>query len=116
MYCSISEARHCAGTNKSFTIAEIKSMKDIVINLFGKFEIHTLNKTITEEDISSPMVIKVLTYLLLHPERCHSSRMLCDAIWSDEVIDNPGNKIKTLKYRLLSTLDDVLDHRTDILY
>ena len=111
MYCSISEARHCAGTNKSFTIAEIKSMKDIVINLFGKFEIHTLNKTITEEDISSPMVIKVLTYLLLHPERCHSSRMLCDAIWSDQVIDNPGNKIKTLKYRLLSTLDDVLDHQ-----
>lgn len=110
MYCSISEARHCEGTNKSFTVAEIKSTKDIVINLFGKFEIHTLNKIITEEDISSPLVIKVLTYLLLHPERCHSSRMLCDAIWSDEVIDNPGNKIKTLKYRLTSTLDSVLEY------
>ena len=46
VYSAISEARHTAGSNRAFTVDEIRTDKDIVINLFGSFEIHTLKSVL----------------------------------------------------------------------
>lgn len=111
VYSAISEARHTAGSNHAFTIDEIRTDKDIVINLFGSFEIHTLKSVLREDEINSPKIIRILTYLLLNPNQHCSPRRLCDAIWPDEIIDNPSSKIKSLVYRLHTLFSDVLDHK-----
>lgn len=111
VYSTISEARHTAGSNRAFTVDEIRTDKDIVINLFGSFEIHTLKSVLKEDEINSPKIIRILTYLLLNPNQHCSPRRLCDAIWPDEIIDNPSSKIKSLIYRLHTLFSDVLDHK-----
>ena len=111
VYSAISEARHTAGSNRAFTADEIRTDKDIVINLFGSFEIHTLKSVLKEDEINSPKIIRILTYLLLNPNQYCSPRRLCDAIWPDEIIDNPSSKIKSLIYRLHTLFSDVLDHK-----
>ena len=111
VYSAISEARHTAGSNRAFTVDEIRTDKDIVINLFGSFEIHTLKSVLKEDEINSPKIIRILTYLLLNPNQHCSPRRLCDAIWPDEIIDNPSSKIKSLIYRLHMLFSDVLDHK-----
>lgn len=111
VYSAISEARHTAGSNRAFTVDEIRTDKDIVINLFGSFEIHTLKSVLREDEINSPKIIRILTYLLLNPNQYCSPRRLCDAIWPDEIIDNPSSKIKSLIYRLHTLFSDVLDHK-----
>ena len=109
MHCTIAESK-CL-ENQSLSIQELKNEKEIVINLFGTFEIRTLKKVFKEEEINSPKIIRVLTYLLLHPDQNYPARKLCDAIWPDEVIDNPSSKIKSLIYRLHKTFDDVLEDK-----
>ena len=111
VYSAISESRHTAGSNRAFTTNEIRTDKDIVINLFGTFEIHTLKSVLKEDEINSPKIIRILTYLLLNPNQHCSPRRLCDAIWPDEIIDNPSSKIKSLIYRLHVLFSDVLDHK-----
>lgn len=111
VYSAISESRHTAGSNRAFTTNEIRTDKDIVINLFGTFEIHTLKSVLKEDEINSPKIIRILTYLLLNPNQHCSPRRLCDEIWPDEIIDNPSGKIKSLIYRLHTLFSDVLDHK-----
>lgn len=111
MYCSLVFVKHMSGKKKSFTIHEIKNKKDVVINLFGSLEVHTLNGVLKEEEINSPKIIRILTYLLLHPNQNYPARRLCDEIWSDEIIDNPSGKIKSLVYRLHNTFHHVLEDR-----
>lgn len=110
VYSAIGEARHTTSSNRSFTAYEIRTDKDIVINLFGSFEIYTLKSVMKEDEINSPKIIKNLTYLLLNPNKYCSPRRLCDAIWLYEIIDNPSSKIKSLIYRLHTMCSDALDY------
>lgn len=111
MYSCISAIKSVLNAQKVFTIDEIKNDNDVVINLFNTLEIHTLKNVLKEEELNSPKISKILTYLVLHPNQYHSPRRICEALWPEEVIDNPGNKIKNLVYRLHNRLGDIDEHK-----
>lgn len=111
IHSSISAIKLVLDAQKIFTVDEIKNDNDVVINLFSTLEIHTLNHVLKEEQLNSPKISKILTYLILHPNQYHSPRRLCDAIWPEEVIDNPGTKIKNLVYRLHTSFSDISEHK-----
>ena len=111
MHSCISAIKLVLNAQKVFTVEEIKNENDVVINLFSTLEIHTLNHVLKEDELNSPKISKILTYLILHPNQYHSPRRLCDAIWPEEVIDNPGNKIKNLVYRLHTSFSDISEHK-----
>lgn len=111
MYSCISAIKSVLNAQKIFTVDEMKNDNDVVINLFNTLEIHTLKNVLKEEELNSPKISKILTYLILHPNQYHSPRRICDAIWPDEVIDNPGQKIKNLIYRLHNSFSDISEHK-----
>ncbi len=111
MHSCINAIKLVLNAHKVFTVDEIKNENDVVINLFSTLEIHTLNHVLKEEELNSPKISKILTYLILHPNQYHSPRRLCDAIWPEEVIDNPGIKIKNLVYRLHTSFSDISEHK-----
>lgn len=90
---------------------EVTNNKDIVINIFRTMEIITSKDVLREEELNSPSIIRLVTYLLLNKGTSHPARLICDAIWPDEIIDNPSKKVKALVYRLNLQLKDMLSDR-----
>ena len=74
-------------------------------------EIITSKDVLREEELNSPSIIRLVTYLLLNKGTSHPARLICDAIWPDEIIDNPSKKVKALVYRLNLQLKDMLSDR-----
>ena len=90
---------------------EITNNKDIVINIFRTMEIITSKDVLREEELNSPSIIRLVTYLFLNKGKSHPARLIYDAIWTDEIIDNPSKKVKALVYRLNLALKDMLSDR-----
>lgn len=109
MYSTLNELNQ-AEKDKPFN-TEITNNKDIVINIFRTMEIITSKDVLREEELNSPSIIRLVTYLLLNKGTSHPARLICDAIWPDEIIDNPSKKVKALVYRLNLQLKDMLSDR-----
>lgn len=108
---SINEKRLMDSTKMSLTPEVIKKDTDIVINLLGNLEIITSKGVLTEQDIKSPRVCRMLVYLLLHPKRAASPYAISTAIWPDEDPDNAGKNMKSLVYRFQQCFGLISDYR-----
>lgn len=98
---AINEQKLIQSARMNFLPDTIEKDTDIVIHLFGNFEIYTFQGVQRETDLKSPKICKLLAYMLLNPKESIPTRELVEAVWGDESIDwdNPGNKLKTLIYR-----------------
>lgn len=108
---SVNEKRLMDSTKMSLTPEVIKSDTDIVINLLGDLEIITSKGVLTEEEIKSPRMCRMLVYLLLHPKRAASPYAISSAIWPDEDPDNAGKNMKSLVYRFQRCFSLISDYR-----
>ena len=80
---------------------------DIVINLFGGFEINTNIGSIDFTDLSSLQCSRFLLYLLKNRSRTIPVREIADVLWPDQLIDNPYNMVKGVAFRVRKILDDI---------
>ena len=108
---SINEKRLMDSTKLSLTPDVIKKDTDIVINLLGDLKIITSKGVLTEEDIKSPRMCRMLVYLLLHPKRAASPYTISNAIWPDEDPENAGKNMKSLVYRFQQCFGLISDYR-----
>lgn len=108
---SVNEKRLMDSTKLSLTPEVIKNDTDIVINLLGNLEIITSKGVLTEEDIKSPRMCRMLVYLLLHPKRAASPYTISNAIWPDEDPGSAGKNMKSLVYRFQQCFSLISDYR-----
>ena len=108
---TINEKKLLERSNQSFSPENIKRDTDVNINLFGQLSVYTSKGVLTEGVLNSPKLSRLLGYLVLHRERAVPPRMIVDALWPEEEIENPGNKIKALAFRLQSAFSIISDYR-----
>ena len=66
---------------------DIQHENEIIINVFGTFEIHTSCGVLTQDTIKSPIMCRLLLYLLLHKGSPQSPQIIADALWPDSTKD-----------------------------
>ena len=80
---------------------------EIIINLFGGFEIHTSAGSLDLGDYSSLQCSKFLLYLIKNRNRTIPVREIADVLWPDQLIDNPYNMVKGVAFRVRKILDSI---------
>lgn len=108
---TINEKKLLERSNQSFSPENIKRDTDVIINLFGQLSVYTSKGVLTEGILNSPKLSRLLVYLVLHRERAVPPRMIVDALWPEEEIENPSNKVKALAFRLQSAFSIISDYR-----
>lgn len=76
----------------------------LAVNTLGKFQMTDGMTVVDDEQLRSPMLSKLLMYMLLYREKTLTTDDISTAIWQDEEIDNPAGALKNLMYRLRKTL------------
>lgn len=56
------------------------------------------------EMIRSEMIVKLLSFLIVHRDRSLTVNELADVLWQEDETDNPAGALKNLMYRLRTTL------------
>ena len=78
------------------------------IKTMGYFSMTDGEKTITDDNLRSTMVLKLLLYVILYRDKELSSEDIAAAIWQDEDIENPIGALKNLMYRLRKSLNEYM--------
>lgn len=92
-----------ASKNKTQELAD----EDVLIRLFGGFEIITSNGALDFADFSSVQCSRFLLYLLKNRNRTIPVREIADILWPDQLIDNPYNMVKGVAFRVRRILDSI---------
>lgn len=80
---------------------------DVIIKLFGGFEISTNIGTLDFTDFSSVQCSRFLLYLIKNRNRTIPVREIADILWPDQLIDNPYNMVKGVAFRVRKILDSI---------
>jgi two-component SAPR family response regulator len=83
------------------------SNEEIVIRLFGGFEITTSDGILDLSDYSSVQCNRLLLYLIKNKNRTIPIREITDVLWPDQLIDNPYNMVKGIAFRVRKILDSI---------
>lgn len=76
----------------------------LTVNLLGKFQILYQGHVLNDDNIRSEMLVKLLSYILIHREHSLSVQELSEAMWQEDETDNPAGALKNLMYRLRTIL------------
>ena len=63
---------------------DVKTNKDIIVNLFGSMSICTAKGVLTEKEFSAPKCSRVITYLLLNPKSSFHPLPIVSTLWPEE--------------------------------
>lgn len=111
VFSTVTEKKMIDRASKSFSPKNIKSDKDVCINLFGKLEIYTSQGILKEEELNAPKLCRFLAYLVLHRNQANPPSSIYEAIWEEEDIDKAGNKLKATAHRLQTAFSIISDYR-----
>lgn len=81
---------------------------DVYVNCLGDLEIRNAKGTLTEEDISSDLCLNLFALIITNMKRTLKAERLAEALWPDDVVDNPYRSVSNIAYRLrriLSIID-----------
>ena len=76
----------------------------IYARLFAHLEISENGKALSQDQIRSDMVTKLLSYLICHRGKGSTVQELTEVLWPDDRSDNPAGALKNLMYRLRNIL------------
>ena len=63
---------------------DINNDKEIVIRVFGTLEIHSATGVLTQEKLKSPLMCRMLLFLLLNKRSAQSPMTIADVLWPDD--------------------------------
>lgn len=75
-----------------------------LVNTLGRFCITNEEVVLNEDGIRSPMLTKLLLFMVTHREQILTTDEIATAIWQEEEVDNPAGALKNLMYRLRTIL------------
>lgn len=104
-YCLL-ESRKLITISPSMT-----SDKDVYITLFGELKITTSKGVLSERELNSPKLAKILVYLLINKRVAVSPREIANSLWPNENPENIIKNIKGLIYRLHQSFMLLSDYR-----
>ena len=81
--------------------------RDVIIKVFGGLSITTRFGTLTESEITSPLAVRLVAYLLIYRTRKVSQRELTDALWPNAEIDSPAKQVKNVVHRTRNILSPI---------
>lgn len=108
---SVNEKRLLDRTKLTYSPEVIKRDTDIVIHLFDELQIITSKGIVTEKDLKSPRISKLIVYLLMHTRRPASPHEILNDLWPDENPSKAGTTIKNLIYRFQQIFNLISDYR-----
>lgn len=108
---SVNEKRLLDRLRRRTTPAIIQSERDIIINLFGELQIITMSGMITEKDINSQQIIRLIAYLLLHKARPASACEIFNDLWPEEDSVKAQKRIRNLVYRTQQLFGPISKYR-----
>lgn len=77
----------------------------LTVNTLGKFQITDGETVMSDENIRSTMLSRLLLYMLVYRDKTLTTEDISNAIWTgNEEIDNPSGALKNLMYRLRKNL------------
>ena len=108
---SLSEYFMIETSKLTLTSPRITNDNDVYISLFGEMKIIGPKGVLTESELKSPKISRLLVYLLLSKKNGVSPREMADAIWPDEDADCVCKNFKGLIYRLQQAFSLISDTR-----
>lgn len=75
-----------------------------VFSLLGRFQMMGEEGVLNEDNIRSEMMVKLLSFLIIHREHALTVQELAEALWQEDETDNPEGALKNLMYRLRGVL------------
>lgn len=72
----------------------------IRVQLPGRFRMYDETHCLNEEAIHSPMITKLLVYMICNKNHIITLEQLTEALWTDEKSENPYGALKNMMYRL----------------
>ena len=97
---SLNEENLIKGLKLSITPNNIEHETDVIINLLGDLEIYTSNGVLREADLKSPLICKLLAYMLINKKSVSIPRRLTEALWPDDAIDaDMSQKLRAVVFR-----------------
>lgn len=76
----------------------------LTINTLGKFQVSDGKCVLSDENMKSPTLTKLLVFLIIHRNESVSIDDISDALWQENETDNPAGALKNLVYRLRNIL------------
>ena len=86
-----------------------------VVSLLGRFQMMGEAGVLNEDNIRSEMMVKLLSFLVVHREHALSVQELAQALWQEDETDNPEGALKNLMYRLRNALKKTFGDDTFII-
>ncbi|MEG1758416.1 MAG: BTAD domain-containing putative transcriptional regulator [Oscillospiraceae bacterium] len=80
---------------------------NVKIYLLGRFELLTSMGVQTGSGFSSSQCCTLFIYLLSNRKRVVSVREIAEALWPDQLLDNPYNMVKSVVFRTRKALDGI---------
>lgn len=108
---SVNEKRLMDSTKLKMVPDVIQKDTDIIINVFDELQIITAKGVLTEKDLKSPKICKMIVYLLLHTRRPASPYEIVRDLWPDDDLNKAGINVKSLVYRLQQMFSLISDYR-----
>ena len=78
----------------------------VTANFLGKFRVEYNARELTEANVRSEMLVKLMMYLVMNRSHLLSVQELTDALWEEQSVDNPSGALKNLMYRLRMKLKE----------
>ena len=70
----------------------------IRVQLPGRFRMYDETRCLNEEAIHSPMITKLLVYMICNKNHIVTLEQLTEALWTDEKSENPYGALKNMMY------------------
>ena len=84
---------------------------DVVINMFGGFEIRTVRGKMGFSNFASSKCCLMLIYLIFNQNRTVPVRELAEILWPNQLFNNPYDMVKGVAFRLRKMLDPICDKK-----
>lgn len=108
---SVNEKRLMDSTKLKMVPDVIQNDTDIIINIFDELQIITSKGVITEKDLKSPKINKLIVYLLQHTRRPASPYEIVRDLWPEDDLGKAGMNVKSLVYRCQQMFSLISDYR-----
>lgn len=108
---SVNEKRLMDSTKLQLVPEVIKKDTDVIINIFDELQIITSKGVLTEKDLKSPKISKLIVYLLLHTRRPASPYEIVQDLWPEDDLTKASINVKSLIYRLQQMFGLISDYR-----
>ncbi len=83
-----------AKTEKELEFLEARRCFMIRVQLLGRFRMYDETRCLNEEAIHSPMITKLLVYMVCNKNHIVTLEQLTEALWTDEESENPYGALK----------------------